>query len=615
MTTSHFSQILHRLENIASRNEMTQVLAEAIRELGVEEIDKAVYILLGNLGPAFAAVEFNMSQKLALRALAECVKAPNGKTGEQVVQELFSKLGDVGLVAEHIMTEMECNSVESGSQINATTSIVEMYNYLRELAALAGKGSQEEKMQRYVGSVQRLDGVSARYVSRLVVGKLRLGLSDKTLLDALSYSVSGDKSLRTELERAYGAYADIGELAKLVKRNIADEAALRAALNNIQIAAGTPVAAKLVEREADAAAVFERLGTHLVQPKLDGMRAQIHFRRKGDAPVAAVYSRNMESLTEMFPDILAAASRLDADSFIIDSEVIGFDYENQAYLPFQETMQRRRKYDIDEMAVSIPVRAMAFDLIYLNGEDISHRPVQERVELLRDLLARSGVSEIQLLESLQVDSTEALEQYFLARVGEGLEGVICKKLDTAYDPGTRNFDWIKLKANTRSDLVDTLDVVVIGYYVGRGARAASGIGALLTAVYDSEADAYMSVAKVGSGFTDIELAGIAERLKPLVVASKPDNVHVANSLLPDVWIRPEIVMEVTADEITRSPAHTAAKGIAAAFETAAGTNIEKGLSLRFPRLKVWDRDKKAHQATTVAELLRMYDLRKGKIIS
>ena len=604
MKFSHFATYLHTLETTPARNEMMEVVAKLFQELDPEEITPAVYLIQGRLVPAYVDLEFNFSQKLALRALGTLALA---EADEKLVKDLFAEVGDVGLVAERLVAEGRLKQIKDfpGAQDLQEMNITAMHSTLQQLAEVAGKGSQEMKLDMFTRLILGLDATSARYVSRMVIGKLRLGLSNKTILDALSFMVTGDKSIKPDLERAFGARADLGALAATVRQYGTDIEGLQEHLQGITIQVGTPVAAKLVEREKSPEKVFERLGEHLVQPKLDGMRAQIHFDRKAD--IAEVYSRNMESLTDMFPDILAAVARLPVDSVVIDSEVVGYDFENQTYLPFQLTIQRRRKHDIEATAESIPVRAMSFDLLYLNGEDVSQRPVQWRIDQLRQLM-QPDIPELELLESLMINTETELSEYFFARVGEGLEGLICKKLDTTYDPGTRNFDWIKLKANTQSDLVDTVDVVVIGYYVGRGARSAHGIGALLTAVYDAEAEMYRSVAKVGSGFKDEDWTVIKQDLAGLILDKKPTNVDVAKQLTPDVWILPQIVIEVEADEITRSPSHTAALGRAADFEKQIP---DKGLSLRFPRLKVWNRDKQPHQATSVRELLRIFDLRKG----
>jgi DNA ligase-1 len=597
MQFKQFAEFLDKIENTAGRNDMMKSLAEFIPQLDSAEIAPAMYLLQGRLVPNYVDLEFGFSQKSALKALETLTKGD--------VNKWFGELGDVGLVAEKVIANQK-SEIRNAKHKDIAT----VYAELDALARLTGKGSQEAKQAAFTNLISSLDPLSARYVSRVVIGNLRLGLSDKTVLDALSFAKTGDKSLRAALDVAYGSRADIGDLAKIVMNS--DSADLAEKLTHIKFVPGTPVASKLVERESSAAAVFERMGKSLVQPKLDGLRAQIHLLPKDTkGPRVEIYSRNMERLTDSFPDIVEAAQNLPADSLIIDSEAIGYDTENESYLPFQQTIQRRRKYDIDETAGNIPVRAMAFDLLYLNGEDISRKDVEFRVNALSEVLGKSNQSTIKQLETKVIDTEPELEKYFKDKIGMGLEGIIVKKLGTTYDPGTRNFDWIKLKANTQSDLVDTIDTVVLGYFYGRGVRAKFGVGALLVGVYNQDDGLFYSVAKVGTGMSDEQFGIIKKDLEPLELKEKPAEVVVDKILYPDVWVRPEIVMEVTADEITRSPGHTAAREMPAKFETG---KPEKGLSLRFPRMNVWKRDKNADQATTVKELLRLYELRKSKLV-
>lgn len=595
MQFKQFAEFLDSIEQLSGRNEMVIALSDFLTKLEPEDIAPVMYLMQGRLLPNYIDLEFGVSQKLALRALEQICGE-----GESVTK-IFSETGDVGLVAEKIRADIKDKP--------ASLSVAEVYDQLMQIAKATGKGSQDAKQQGLIKLIQDLDPISARYVSRVIIGNLRLGLSDKTVLDALSWAKVGDKSLRKHLDIAYGSRADIGDLAQMVLKANGD---VEKKLDNISLEPGTPVASKLVERESSAEAVFERMGRCLVQPKLDGLRCQIHLLEKPNAAGnrVEIFSRNMESLTAVFPDIVEAVQKLPAKSLIIDSEAIGYDLENETYLPFQQTIQRRRKYDIEATAEAIPIRSMAFDVIYLDGKDISREPLESRVEKLEKLLKSGKQNVIQQLETKIMETGEELDAYFRDKIGQGLEGVIIKKLGTTYDPGTRNFDWIKLKANTQSELVDTIDCVVLGYFYGRGVRAQFGVGALLLGLYKPDDEKFYSVAKVGTGMTEEQLKTIKQDLTPLEIKEKPENVVAEKILFPDVWVKPEIVTEIDADEITRSPGHTAGRGIKASFEKE--IPVDKGLSLRFPRMKVWKRDKQATQSTTVAELIRLFELRKSK---
>ncbi len=603
MKFKQFAELLDKLENTAGRNEMTEILAEFLPKLSEEEIKPTMYLMQGRLVPTYIDIEFNISRKLAMKALASYVHPASQeimKVSEadplSEIESLFSELGDVGLVAEQILGSVSRHE-------EAGLSIMEVYSSLKDIADFSGTGSQEQKMRGVGSLVNKLDPISARYVVRMVIGNLRLGLSAKTVLDTLSWVKAGDKSLRAEIERAYGARGDIGMIAEIVLATQDDD--LLKELKEIKVEAGIPVAAKLVEREKTSETVFERLGECVIQPKLDGLRAQLHMTDKGEVQI---FSRNMENLTNSFPDLVSSLKKLKVKSIVLDSEAVGFDFENDTFLPFQETMQRRRKHNTEETALEIPVKAMVFDILFLDGKDLTQDPLQDRLKLLEKITKDSKVTKIEMLESPVVKSQDELEEIFREYIGEGLEGLIAKKLDTPYEPGTRNYDWIKLKANSRSDMVDTVDVVVLGYYSGRGVRAKFGMGALLVGLPDTRDGKYYSVAKVGTGMKDDDWLKIKSDLSEYEMKNEPENVVVNTSLKPNTWVKPEIVMEIDADEITRSPSHTTAQDLKANFEL---DTKGKGLSLRFPRMKVWNRDKKAEQATSVQELIKMYELRKG----
>lgn len=613
MKISTLSLYLEKLEQESSRNVLTEHLASLFLDhsLSTEETAPVLYFLQSRIAPSYEPIEFNMSDKAVLSALSNI--AEKYKVEFEPATELKSK-GDIGLVCETLLLIIAKRGTINSEALNISA----VHSALFQITQTSGAGSQQQKQQLLANLLIQLDPLSGRYIARIVTGNLRLGLSDKTIFDALSWSIDGSKKHREEIEQAYGARADLGHLATLVKQSVEaseDESKrieeLNRLLSNIKLTVGTPVASKLCEREDSAESVFKRLGACVLQPKLDGMRAQIHYdKAKG---IKQVFSRNQESLTESFPDILEALDLLNCNSCIIDSEVVGYDYESDSYLSYHETMTRRRKHDVDETASKVPLRAMSFDLLYLDGEDISTSDVETRVELLRKLVESSSEQrKIAFLETVQVNTAEELEDYFQTQIGQGLEGILCKKLGTKYAPGTRNYDWIKLKANTQAELVDTVDVVVIGYFAGSGDRAKYGFGSLLTAIYDPQTDGFHSVAKVGSGFTDQLAPTMRADLESLRIDEKPENVSVNNQLKPDYWVRPEIVMEVVADEITRSPAHTAAAALKADFEPALSG---KGLSLRFPRMKIWKRDKKPTQATTASELLRLFELRKQRLLN
>jgi DNA ligase-1 len=408
----------------------------------------------------------------------------------------------------------------------------------------------------------------------MITKTLRLGFSDMTLLDAFSCMAVGNKSIRPMLENAYNICADLGLVAKNLKQDGI------AAVEKMTSIVGVPVRPSAAERLANSQEVVDKLGTCAAQPKLDGFRLQIHLDKTGDTPIVKFYSRNLIDMSNMFPDIAQQIIQLPVQNLICEGEAIGYDLETDTFMQFQETVKRKRKHNIEQASSDIPLRVYLFDLLYLNNESASMHN-----------------SDVFLIDEKIVSTGQELESYFLQTIGAGLEGLVVKKQDAIYQPGKRNFNWIKLKRQTGQKLGDTIDTVVLGYYVGQGRRTYLGIGAFLVGVYNPEADAFESVAKVGTGMTDIEWIDLKIRCDNVMIHKKLDNVSVAKSLYPDVWVNPEIVCEIRADDITKSPLHTAGK-----------TDENLGFALRFPRFVQYRIDKSAHDATTSKELAHLYEI-------
>jgi DNA ligase-1 len=301
----------------------------------------------------------------------------------------------------------------------------------------------------------------------------------------------------------------------------------------------------------------------------------------------------MENMSQMFPEIIEGTHKqVQADSVILDAEALAYNPASEEFLPFQETTRRRRKYHIEAMAEQMPLKAFVFDILYKNGTSLLEKPLVERMKMLEATIQADDI--LVLTSNHIVRDAKTLSLLFEEAISKGLEGVVVKKLDSPYEAGARNFNWVKLKRHSAGALQDTIDCVLLGYIFGRGKRAALGAGALLVGVYDKKQDMFVTVSKIGTGLSDEGWRSIKERTKGLVVDHKP--ARVSSLIEPSVWLEPEIVIEVLADEITRSPIHTAGK-----------MGDEPGYALRFPRFVAFrEKDKKPEDATTVEELLEMY---------
>lgn len=594
MEFSKFSQYLSRLETITKRLEITAVLAELYGELAKdnstdgEEIRQASYLLLGYLRPPYESLEFQMSSKMVMRSLAglrATRRPPNGATtdlfgaqdtseDENWVVQAFKAKGDLGLVAQEVV---------SAVPVTEKLSIAAVYTALETIATLAGAGSQEQKAAQLINLLSKLDPIGAKYVCRIVIGKIRLGFSVMTILDSLSWSKHQSKQDHNILEDAYQKRADIGYLAQVYLSG--------KSLDSYTVEVGTPVVPQLCQRIGSPQEVVEKMGNVYAEPKYDGLRAQIHISTTLGKKSVKVFTRSLEDVTHMFPEAARATAALQLESVVLDSEAIGFDRATGKLLPFQETITRKRKHGVAEKAENVPIRFYIFDLLYLNGESFIDKPLQERKERLKDIIIQNEY--LNLTTHLETDKPEELQKFHESELGDGLEGIVIKQPTSPYVGGRKGWHWVKLKelSGTRGKLVDTLDCIVLGYYPGQGKRTQFGMGAFLVGVRDGEK--ILTVAKIGTGITDDQFREIKELCDPHIVTEKPKQYQIPKTLEPSTYVAPQIVVEIAADEVTKSPTHTA------------------GLALRFPRMIRIRGDRSADDASTLEEVKTLVTLQGG----
>ena len=569
-----------KIEQISSRLKMTQLLAELFKKATPREAQIISYFSLGELYPPYKNLQFNIADKLMFPIVARLL----GKT-ESAIKKAVQKAGDIGAVVG------EWEWLQSSTDLTVTN----VYAQLCALEKITGTGSQEKKADALFELLGDLDSASAKYVVRIVLGKLRLGFSDMTVIDALSWMEVGDKSLRKEIEHAYNISVDIGLIAKMLK-----EGGIKA-IEKMKISIGIPIRPAAAERLPNAKAIIDKIGECVAQPKLDGFRLQIHVDKTGSKPKVYFFSRNLKDMSDMFPDLIKSIASLKVKTLICEGEAIGYDPNTDSFLPFQETVKRKRKHGIEKAATEFPLKLFLFDLLYLDGKSLLDEPHEERYEKLKKLVKVDPDNPLQFIEEKEIKTAKELEEYFYSMIDEGLEGVVVKRMDAVYQPGKRNFNWIKLKRQEEGELEDTIDCVILGYYHGSGKRAAFGIGAFLVGVFDKKDDRFETVAKVGTGLSDAAWKELRKKLNKVAVKKKPNNVVCAKKLYPDVWTAPEIVCMIRADEITKSPTHTAGK-----------TDKELGFALRFPRFMSYREDKSPEDATTVAELKTMFSHQKSR---
>lgn len=602
-------KVFEKLENTAGRLDMTSLMGEFLKQCSIDDIQVISYLVQGRVAPKFVDSEFNYSEKSLTNLLTQYFE---DKEDDIDITSIRQDTGDIGDAIYEVSDKLV--------KRRKSRSIEEVYEILWEIVNTSGSGSVERKGNLILKFLTSTSDIEAKYFVRIVCGQLRLGLHSKTMMDVFSYTVTGDKELSDKFNRVYGASADIGfvasKLDEFKKENVEKE------LKDIKVNPGFPVLSRLVERVGSFEEVKERLGDEfLVQGKFDGLRLQIHkytqdsitsrkviwrdylhSKEQGlnlfgsetnDGVEVKLYTRNLEDVTDMFPEVVEDAKEINIDSFILDSEVLGWDYSKDTFLSYQTTMQRKRKYEVGSVREKIPVKAMLFDLLYINGEDITQKNTVERVNLLEQKF--KGVdNSLRVADTLRISSVNDLKNVFDEYVEMGLEGLIVKQFEGGYKAGKRNFEWIKLKKSMDRGLVDTVDMVVVGYYYGSGRRAELGIGALLGAVYNEEENRYDAICKVGTGISDDLFKEILEELKGIEVLKKTKDVAVTDTLEPDVWVKPKFVITVDADEVTRDISKDK-------------EGVGSGLSLRFPRLVEWDREKALEEITTVDELTTIFE--------
>ena len=579
MKFKKLAQVFSEIEVTSGRLQMTQQLADLFSQVSAHEAKIVAYLVMGELNAQYVGTKFNLAEKALIKTVASLLN----QTDSHVASEL-KKIGDLGsLVASYEWP------------VSKDYTILEVYEHLQKIENISGTGSQEIKQKELCDLLVSLDSLSAKYVLRIVLGTLRLGFSEMTVIDALSWMLVGDKSVRTEIEHAYNLEADLGQIAFIAK-NLGLEG-----IKKISITVGVPIRPAAAERAESAQAVIDKIGACVVQPKLDGFRLQIHVQKTGHKIQVNFFSRNLLDMSGMFPDLIGFFKDLKVESLICEGEAIVYDEQTDSFAPFQETVKRRRKHDIEQVSQDLPLKLVVFDILYLNGTSLLAKNHEQRRKILLELFDYDNRKTVVAIHEVHVKNGLELDTYFMNNITSGLEGVIAKRPDALYQPGKRNFNWIKLKRNEHSRFDDTLDCVILGYYAGQGKRASFGIGAFLVGVYNKHKDHFQTVAKIGTGLKDQEWHELKSKCDQIYVLEKPKNVECPKELYPDVWVLPKLVCVVRADEITSSPLHTAGK-----------TETHLGLALRFPRIMSYRIDKDAFDATEVGELKRMFDLQHKK---
>lgn len=565
------------IEGTSGRLDMMAMLAKAFEKASAREVAPIIYLSQGVLAPPFDGIEVGMGPRFAMQAIAI-----SSGYGLETVERKAKKSGDIGDTAEELIAGRRQRSLHSEE-----LAVLKVFESFHRIARISGRGAQEKKIGSLVELLNSATPLEARYIVRFVIGALRLGVGDSTMLEALSIGKLGDRSGKDDLERAYNQCSDLGLVGEtLYEKGIEG-------VRKFGIKLFHPVRPALAERLASAEEIIEKLGRCAADAKYDGFRMQVH--KKGGE--VAIYSRRLEKMTAMFPEIVEGVKKqVKLKEAILEGEALAVNEESGEFFPFQTTIQRKRKHGIDEKAAEFPLKLFAFDLLFADGEDCTKLKYAERRKMLESVVSPGG--RIGVSESVTVATAAQMQKFFDDCISRGLEGIIAKDLDAEYVAGARKFAWIKLKRSYKGELADSVDVAIVGYFAGRGQRAEFGFGGFLGAVYDEEEERFKTITKVGTGFSEEQMSLFKKTLDGIKLKEKPKNLD--SEIVPDVWVAPKYVVTLAADEITRSPMHTAGK-----------IGEDSGYALRFPRLKGGIReDKGPKDATTVKEIVEMFNLQK-----
>jgi DNA ligase 1 len=574
---SSIAEAYEKIEATTKRLEMTDYLIEILKETPTSLIDKVVYLTQGKLYPDFVGIEIGIAEKLAIRAVARA-------TGhrEKGIEQETQKVGDIGEAAQKFMEK------KTQSTFFSTPLTVErVYETLDKIAKSTGSGSVDLKLALLAGLLSDASSSEAKYIVRTVTGSLRLGIADMTVLDALAVAFGGGKETREHLERAYNISSDLGRVARVVAEEGIE------GIKKFKVLPGEPIRPMLAERLGSSEEILEKLGGKCIaEYKYDGERVQAH--KKKDEVI--LFSRRLENITDQYPDgVKYIREHVKAEEAIVEGEAVAVDAETGEMKPFQELMHRRRKYGIKEAMEENPITLFMFDVLYVDGKDLTQQPYPVRHKHLQKVIEQTD--HVQVAEYILAEDPEQLEQFFEKTVESGSEGIMCKSInpDSVYQAGARGWLWIKYKRDYRSEMTDTVDLVVVGALHGRGKRAGT-YGTFLLAAYNPDKDIFETVTKVGTGFTDADLEKLPEMLKKHKISHQHPRVN--STLDVDVWFEPAVVIEIRGAELTLSPIHTCAMNV---------IREGSGIAIRFPRFTGKYRiDKSAEDATTTQELVEMY---------
>jgi DNA ligase-1 len=581
MKFNRLAQLFSELESTTKRLEMIDILSEFFREIKekgeFEDLNSIIYLLQGQLVPNIKQFpKMGIAEKMIIEALSVHSGIENKK-----IREVLVKQGDIGATAELILSrkKKQKSLFDFNEKTTATSlGLSDLYSELKKIAITEGTGSHDIKLGILRGLMRKTSPLETKYLLRIITSTLRVGVQSPTIIEGLASAFTGSRDNKEFIEKAYSLHPDLGEVARILAEQGLEN------VKKVDIEYGTPILSMLASRD-NYIEFVNRLGTPFIaEYKLDGERLQIH--KNGESII--LFSRRLLDISEQYPDVCEIIKEsVKADKVIFEGEVVAMDHVYEKMLPFQVLSKRRRKYDVEDISKEVPVCLYVFDLLKYVDISFVDRNLSIRRKKLEEIIIERD--ELRLVESVMINSTEELVDFFNKARSEGNEGIMAKSIqdDAIYQAGNRGFLWLKLKSLEGGKLKDSVDVVLVGAFYGKGRRTGV-IGTYIGAVYDPETDRFIAFTRFFSGLTDELSESLTKDMENRIVDRKPRNVICED--FPDIWLLPEVVMEITGDEIT----------ISDKFATL-------GYSLRFPVFKRIRDEKSPKDITTIEEIKELYD--------
>ncbi len=555
------AQLYEDLSSTTKRLEKIDILSDFLKKVKSEEKD-ILYLLLGRVYPEYDERRIGISDQLVIKSLAKAI----GIEKEKIVKE-WKTLGDLGLVSEKL-TKTKSQSTLGSSPLTAE----KVLDNLRKLPSLEGSGTVNKKVALITELMTSAKPLEAKYISRTLIGDLRIGVQESTIRDSIAKAFFSDKDkqeIAKKIQKAIDRSNDIALVFELAAKKQLKK------LENLHIQIGRPIKAMLAQKVTTIADGFKAVGKPCaVEYKYDGFRLIIHK----DKDNVTLYTRRLENVTKQFPEVQEYVKKyVKGESFIIDSEAVGYDKKTKEYREFQHISQRiRRKHKIQEILDKLPVEINVFDILYYNGESLMNKPFKERTKILRKVVKKHPYKIIPSKQIIISDEKKATE-FYKSALKENQEGIMMKNLDAKYQPGRRVGHMLKLKPEERD-----LDLVITGAEYGTGKRS-GWLSSFIISCKGKKKGEYLEVGKVSTGVKEKESASeenityeeLTKKLLPLIIKEKGKTVS----------IKPKLVVAVTYQEIQKSP------------------NYESGWALRFPRFTALRPDKPLSEIADINEIV------------